>query len=389
MTQPRTPDDADNGTLHNVPDGLLDTPSAERPPTADTPFVPPYAEHVDTAAASVPGAGAFAFADVPAEPVAPPAAPGQPATSEPPTVSTTLTERVRRWGAPAALVVAGLIGGMAVTGAVTNASATTPASTSTVLDNGPRSDGPTTDSGSGLTLDQLEGTPDTDDDRYGDSDSDADGHGHHGGRDDDHAAASPTASPSPPKAPQEPAADRDPGSASNENLRAERSEGQTPSIEQVRREVRRSGAAPRAERGPGDEGAGASPKPDRAAPPDARRHTTLEPRRPAPRSGGGRRREPSASEALRLERAESPRVGASRGQRRAAGLEPGDRHPERRAGHVVEPDAVEEVDRLGVAAVLAADAELEVGLGRAALLDGDLRPGGRRRRRRGSRTARR
>lgn len=182
MTQPHTPDDADNGTLHNVPDGLLDTPSGDRPPTSDAPFVPPYAEHVDTANASVPSDGAFAFADVPAEPVAPPAAPGQPETSAPPTTSTTLTQRVRRWGAPAALVAAGLLGGMAVTGAVTNASASTPASTSTVLDNGPRSDGPTTDSGSGLTLDQLEGTPDTDN-AYGDDD----GRGHHGGRDDDHS----------------------------------------------------------------------------------------------------------------------------------------------------------------------------------------------------------
>ena len=49
--------------------------------------------------------------------------------------------------------------------------------------------------------------------------------------------------------------------------------------------------------------------------------------------------------------------------RRAAGLQPRDRHPERRAGDVVEPDLVEEVDRLRVAAVLAADAELEVRAG--------------------------
>ena len=45
----------------------------------------------------------------------------------------------------------------------------------------------------------------------------------------------------------------------------------------------------------------------------------------------------------------------------AAGLEARDRHPERRAGDVVEPHLVEEVDRRRVAAVLAADAEVQVG----------------------------
>ena len=39
--------------------------------------------------------------------------------------------------------------------------------------------------------------------------------------------------------------------------------------------------------------------------------------------------------------------------------EAGDRHAERRAAHVVEADLVEQRDRLRVAAVLAADAELE------------------------------
>jgi O-acetylserine/cysteine efflux transporter len=47
---------------------------------------------------------------------------------------------------------------------------------------------------------------------------------------------------------------------------------------------------------------------------------------------------------------------------RAAGLEPGDGHPERRAGHVVEAHVVEEVDRGGVATVLAADPEVQVGV---------------------------
>src|SRR5512141_1554704 len=56
----------------------------------------------------------------------------------------------------------------------------------------------------------------------------------------------------------------------------------------------------------------------------------------------------------------SPAVAAFRGEGGAAGLQPGDRHPERRAGHVVEADVVEEVHRRGVAAVLAADPEVQV-----------------------------
>ena len=48
------------------------------------------------------------------------------------------------------------------------------------------------------------------------------------------------------------------------------------------------------------------------------------------------------------------------------GRHPGDRHAVRRAAHVVEPGELEEADRVGVAAVLAADAELEVRLGLAA-----------------------
>ena len=61
--------------------------------------------------------------------------------------------------------------------------------------------------------------------------------------------------------------------------------------------------------------------------------------------------------------------GGTSGLRSAArpGLQPGHRHPERRAGHVVEPDLVEEVDRVRVAAVLAADAEVQVRAGARAL----------------------
>src|SRR2546421_11792263 len=51
-----------------------------------------------------------------------------------------------------------------------------------------------------------------------------------------------------------------------------------------------------------------------------------------------------------------------RSEHRLRGRHAGDRHPVRRAAHVVEPGHLEEGDRLGVAAVLAADAELEVRL---------------------------
>src|SRR3954468_12760733 len=50
---------------------------------------------------------------------------------------------------------------------------------------------------------------------------------------------------------------------------------------------------------------------------------------------------------------------------RLGGRHARDRHPVRRAAHVVEARHVEEGDRLGIAAVLAADAQLEVRLGLA------------------------
>jgi O-acetylserine/cysteine efflux transporter len=46
-----------------------------------------------------------------------------------------------------------------------------------------------------------------------------------------------------------------------------------------------------------------------------------------------------------------------------SGLEPRDRDPERRAGDVVEPHVVEEVDRRGVTSVLTADPEVQVRVG--------------------------
>src|SRR6188508_2209851 len=60
-----------------------------------------------------------------------------------------------------------------------------------------------------------------------------------------------------------------------------------------------------------------------------------------------------------------------RGQRRLCGGEPGHRHAIGRAAHVIEADVLEEVDRRRVAAVFAADAELDARAGGAALGDRD------------------
>src|SRR6516165_1838576 len=58
-------------------------------------------------------------------------------------------------------------------------------------------------------------------------------------------------------------------------------------------------------------------------------------------------------------------------QRRLGGREPRERHAERRAGDVVETDLLAERDRLRVASVLPADAELDPVLHAAPTLDGD------------------
>ncbi len=52
-------------------------------------------------------------------------------------------------------------------------------------------------------------------------------------------------------------------------------------------------------------------------------------------------------------------------ERGLCGGNPGDRHAVRRAADVVEPGELEEADRVGIAAVLAADAQLEIGAGLA------------------------
>src|ERR1019366_10002484 len=52
---------------------------------------------------------------------------------------------------------------------------------------------------------------------------------------------------------------------------------------------------------------------------------------------------------------------------RLRSCQPGGQQPEGRAGYVVEPDLVAELDGLWIAAMLAADANLEVGPGVASL----------------------
>ena len=64
-------------------------------------------------------------------------------------------------------------------------------------------------------------------------------------------------------------------------------------------------------------------------------------------------------------------LGRLPAQRRLRGREAGDRDAEGRARDVVETRLLAEGDRGRIAAVLAADAELEVGAGRAAALGGD------------------
>src|SRR5438876_10354285 len=61
-----------------------------------------------------------------------------------------------------------------------------------------------------------------------------------------------------------------------------------------------------------------------------------------------------------------------RSQRRLRRCETRDRHPIRRAGDVIQPDAMAEAYRGGLSAMLAADAELQVRSHPVRLVDGDL-----------------
>src|SRR4051794_25552999 len=80
---------------------------------------------------------------------------------------------------------------------------------------------------------------------------------------------------------------------------------------------------------------------------------------------------PSTRTVRHAARLSSPTTGRRRRavQGGSAGFETGHRDAERRAGDVVEAGFVEEVDAVGVAAVLATDAELEIRLGGAAAVD--------------------
>ena len=59
-------------------------------------------------------------------------------------------------------------------------------------------------------------------------------------------------------------------------------------------------------------------------------------------------------------------------QRGLGGGEAGDRHAEGRAAHVVQAELVAELHAVRIAAVFAADAELDVRAAAAAFVDGDL-----------------
>ena len=63
--------------------------------------------------------------------------------------------------------------------------------------------------------------------------------------------------------------------------------------------------------------------------------------------------------------------GGGLAERGLGGGKPRDRHAERRAGHVIEPDLVTEGDRGGIPAVLAANADLEIRPRLAPALDAD------------------
>src|SRR4051812_25880941 len=96
--------------------------------------------------------------------------------------------------------------------------------------------------------------------------------------------------------------------------------------------------------------------------------------RPAVTTSTSRTSTIRATAALRASRSavkRSPAVAAVRHEHGATGLQSRHRDTERRARHVVEPHVVEEVHRRGVAAVLAADTELEVRLGLTTLLGTD------------------
>src|SRR5919106_5490740 len=94
--------------------------------------------------------------------------------------------------------------------------------------------------------------------------------------------------------------------------------------------------------------------------------------RPAAAEAKGRRVVKSATSEPRVTLApDLHRRDAPLGEGRLRRGQPGKGHPVRRAGHVGEPELVAEGDRAAVAAVLAADSELDLGIDSAGALDGD------------------
>lgn len=167
MTENPNAGGVDPSTLRNVPEGLFDTSVETSGPTPATAFTPPYADRIDTPAA--------AWSDEPA-PSLPPTSAAEQATFAPAAATAAPgsdgPSLLRRWGAPVALVAAGLVGGMVATTALTNASAATPAG---VVQSDGRSgdDGSATLGDGGVSIDQL--SPDAGH-NLGGIDSDGDGH---------------------------------------------------------------------------------------------------------------------------------------------------------------------------------------------------------------------
>jgi hypothetical protein len=189
MTENTPSTGTDPATLHNVPEGLLDTRAdATVPPAAA--FTPPYAAAVgDPASADGPPIDGPPVADAPyvptwsadAEPTLPPTTAAERASFAPSGAGDGAARSLlRRWGAPAALVAAGLLGGMAATAAVTNAgAATTTGIEQPGSGHAPRGGDGLSD-GSGISVEQL--SPEADHDGEGfDADGDGHGPGHHDG----------------------------------------------------------------------------------------------------------------------------------------------------------------------------------------------------------------
>jgi hypothetical protein len=189
MTENTPSTGTDPATLRNVPEGLLDTRAeAAVPPAAAR--TPPYADTVgDPASADGPPIDGPPVADVPyvptwsadAEPTLPPTTAAEQASFAPAGAGEGgARSLLRRWAAPAALVAAGLLGGMAATTAITNAgAATTTGIEQPGSGQAPRG-GDSLSDDSGISVEQL--SPEADRDGEGfDADGDGHGPGHHDG----------------------------------------------------------------------------------------------------------------------------------------------------------------------------------------------------------------